>query len=336
MSDSRYFLGLDGGGTKTHCVLYDYEKDSLGFFCGGPTNHEVLPNGMESLPGAIGAVVVPLLSQAGIGIGEVDGAALGMGGVDMPMQHDLIRDIVAEMGFRNFGICNDGYLGIRAECGGTGICAVNGSGCSVVGISPGGRTFQIGGHGDMSGDKGGGGYLVPAAMRAVYSALFKKGPRTLLTDLMFEWLGIGERMAFSQAAAVQILNDQAAAYHSISQLLYRAAGRGDPEALRILTVCGEDYALSIRCVAEELGLRAPIDTVLVGSQFKKCENDHAIKTMRQALNPPGTPLGFRLKLISTAPVAGALLWALELGDRPAGQALRDSLKTRLASLEGCE
>lgn len=336
MGESRYFLGLDGGGTKTHCVLYDYEKDSLDFFSGGPTNHEVLPDGMESLPDAIGAVVNPLLSKAGIGIERVDGAALGMGGIDTPMQYDIIRGIVAEMGFGNFGICNDGYLGIRAECDGTGICAVNGSGCSVVGISPDGRTFQIGGHNDMSGDKGGGAYLVPAVMRTVYSALFKKGSKTLMTDLMFEWLGIEDRMELVQAAAIQILGSQSSAYSSISQILYKAAGMGDSEALKILTKCGEDYALSISCVAEELGLHAPIDTILVGSQFKKCEHDHAIKTLEQTLNPPGAPPQFRLQLISTAPVAGALLWAMELGGRPAGQVLRESLKTRLAYLERCE
>lgn len=317
MNGPRYFLGLDGGATKTHCVLYDMVGDRLEFRTGGPTNHEVLPEGMAGISAAIMDIISPPMQAMGIGIGDIDCASFGMGGVDTPIQHTLISGIIAEMGFRRFVLSNDAYLGIKAECGGTGICAVNGSGYSVVGINAAGDMLQIGGHSEMTGDKGGGAFLVPAVVRAAYTALFKQGPKTLMTDLLADWMGTDDPAKFCQEVALRIMSDSVSTYHDISKLLYRASAAGDEQARRILTECGEDYALSIRCVAERLGMEKPVEVVLVGSQFTKCEDPLAIDVIRRLLDPDGSGRDFRLRIIATEPVAGALFWALELaGIRP--------------------
>lgn len=325
MDDARWFLGLDGGATKTHCVLYDLLTDSLDTESGGPTNHEVLPGGMDGLPGAIGALASPLLKRAGITPADVS-ASFGMGGVDTPMQHEIISGIIASMGFSHFVLSNDAYLGVKAECGGFGVSAVNGSGYSVAGISPSGKMLQIGGHNDMTGDMGGGSFLVPAAVRAAYTQLFKRGPSTKITEHIYKWLDISDRDSFCESVAVQILGDMAQSYHSISQFLYRSAAEGDTVANDILTACGEDYALSVRCVAEDLELPPPVEVVLVGSQFTKCESTRTIDTMRAALDRAGD---FRLKCISTVPVAGALFWAMELAGCPPTEEKRRELRERL-------
>lgn len=328
--DKRYFLGLDGGGTKTHCVLYDEEKDGLELKSGGATNHEVLPGGLEELPEALSAIVGPLLESAGLSPAELSAAAFGIGGVDTPMQHDLIAGMLEAMGFSRFVLSNDAYLGVKAECGGAGISAVNGSGYSVAGINSAGEMLQIGGHGEMTGDRGGGAYLVPAAVRAVYSQLFKGGPETALTALLEEWSGAGAPEEFCQAVAIRVLGDSVAAYSDVSKLLYRAASMGDGEARRILRESGEDYALSIRCAAARLGMDYPVEVALLGSQFTRCEDPCAIDAMRAALDPEK----FRLRLISTKPVAGALLWAMELAGLKPGPEKAEELKKRIDGLEG--
>lgn len=329
MTDKRYFLGLDGGGTKTHCVLYDAETDTLEFASGGATNHEALPGGMEALPAALEAIVLPLLARMGLAPGALAAASFGIGGVDTPMQHDLIAAMLSDMGFGSFVLSNDAYLGVKAECGGSGIAAVNGSGYSVVGINALGEMLQIGGHYDMTGDRGGGTYLVPAAIRTAYAALYKHGESTQLTELLEDWSGAAGPEEFCQAVAVRILTDSVAAYHDVSRLLYRAAALGDAPAKRILTESGEDYALSVRCVAERLGMDFPVDVALLGSQFTRCEDPCAIDAMRAALPPER----YRLRVISTKPVAGALLWALELAGAAPTQAKRRQLKARVGGLE---
>lgn len=306
--EESWYLGLDGGGTKTRCVLYDPVTDTMFIASGGTTNHEALPNGLEDLPQAIGEIVFPLLEKAGISAETVKCSAFGMSGVDTPMQHDIISQIIRGMGFGDFVLSNDAYLGIKAEAGRSGISCVNGTGYSVAGISEDGRMMQIGGHNDLTGDLGGSGYIVPAAVRAVYTALFKHGPWTSLTSLFYEWLGIGDRDELCQAIALQIYADPEAAYLQISRLLYRAAAEGDDVARGILKASGEDYALSIRCIAEDLQLTQPIKVVLIGSHFTKCECTYAIDALKSALEMEGD---YRISVISTEPVAGALLWAME-------------------------
>lgn len=330
---ARWFLGIDGGATKTHCVLYDMQTDKLDTEIGGPTNHEVLPEGMQSLPDAISALVRPLLTRAGITMRELSAASFGMGGVDTPMQHELISGILGEMGFRRFVLSNDAYLGVKAECSGYGVSAVNGSGYSVVGISPTGEMLQIGGHNDMTGDMGGGSHLVPAALRAAYAQLYKRGPETEITRRLYEWIGIENRESFCEAVALQIMQDEAAAYHTISRILYKSAANGDAAANAILEACGEDYALSVQCVAEDLALPFPVDVILVGSQFTKCESARAIDVMRAALEKAGD---YRVRPISTAPVAGALFWAMELAGQAPAQEKRKQLRERLSVLERSE
>jgi N-acetylglucosamine kinase-like BadF-type ATPase len=259
-----------------------------------------------------------------------------MGGVDTPFQHELISGVIAAMGFSRFVLSNDAYLGIKAECQGPGICAVNGTGYSVAGIGENGEMLQIGGHNENTGDMGGSSHLVPAAIRAVYTQLFKRGPETQMTAAFFDWLGIRGRDDFCQAVAQRCIADEISAFHRISRILYLAAGKDDPAALGILSACGEDYALSVRCAAEDLKLKAPVDVILAGSHFTKCENDHAIRAMEKRLNPPESEKMFRLKVISTVPVAGALFWAMELSGVPCSGELQETLRGRLKCLGGGE
>lgn len=324
--EARWFLGLDGGATKTHCVLYDRQTDQLTAVCAGPSNHQVLPQGMEDLPGVLSGIILPLLDKAGITPRDISSAAFGMCGVDIPLQHQIISEIISAFGFSKFVLSNDAYLGIKAECGSFGISAVNGTGYSVAGIAPDGQMLQIGGHDDMSGDRGGGGYLVPATIRAAYTALFKFGMETSLVDKLYQWLKIDNRDAFCQAVALRVLGDKTTSYREISQILYAAAAEGDAVARKILTVCGEDYALSIRSVAESLNLPRPTPVVLVGSQFTKCVCRHAIDVLTQSLQAEGQ---WDIRVISTSPVAGALFWAMELaGCAPDGNT-RQQLRIRL-------
>lgn len=325
----QWFFGLDGGGTKTRCVLYNTATNELYTARGGPTNHEALSNGMDGLADAVGEITLPLLEHAGISLADLAGAGFGMGGVDTPMQHEIISQILTGMGFKNLVLANDAFLGVKAELENYGISAVNGTGYSVAGIGPGERMLQIGGHGEMTGDRGGGSYLVPAAIRSAYTALFKHGASTLLTKLFFEWLGIASRDDFCQAVIMRIYQDAPGTYLHISQLLYQAAAKRDAVARSILTECGRDYALSIQCVAESLALPSPVDVVLVGSQFTRCESPCAIDALRESLKKAGD---YRIRVISTSPVVGALFWAMEKG----GVVPKDKsvLKARLRDLIG--
>jgi len=198
--EKRFLLGIDAGATKTHYALYDRRERTLEVLTGGPANHESLVGGFEELETVLGEMVGALLNHFGIKAYQVDGAGFGMAGVDTRRQHAIVSDIFRRLGLPCFAMSNDASLGIWATCpDGAGVCAVNGSGFSVYAMDGVGGEIQIGGLGDLTGDKGGGGYLSDKAIAGVYASLYKGGPATAMAGPMFASLGVARKEEFVEA-----------------------------------------------------------------------------------------------------------------------------------------
>lgn len=315
----RYLVAVDAGATKTHYVLYDREKDSLRRVTGGPANHEVLNGGFAELRELLACQFALLLDPMGLAPGDIAGAALGMGGVDTPRQHEIISGFLRELGFSRFALANDASLGIKAESStGTGLCAVNGSGFSIFGMDGEGNTVQIGGFGDMSGDLGGGSYYAGQVMSAVYGAIFKGEPDTALRPAVLGLFGVEDPKRLMEVVSIQMDSEQKPALRrDLCRALFRAAGNGDLQARRIFDQSAEAYAGAIRGAVRELPRLAEglIEVTLVGSVFTKGEDPYLIQRLDRLLNP--AERRFALKPIASDPVAGALYWAHEVaGWRP--------------------
>jgi N-acetylglucosamine kinase-like BadF-type ATPase len=99
----------------------------------------------------------------------------------------------------------------------------------------------------------------------------------------------------------------------LSRILHICANRGDAVARRILEDCGIDYVNAIRGMVKELPLLSekPVEIILVGSNFTKCESTHAIDTIDSMLNNDKGNRQYILKPISSKPVSGAVIWAHE-------------------------
>ncbi|MCE5236539.1 MAG: BadF/BadG/BcrA/BcrD ATPase family protein [Clostridiaceae bacterium] len=324
MKKQSLFLGVDGGGTKTHCALFCLESGALDFLEAGPGNHESLPGGFEGLAKALNEMLLPLLARNGVSPADVAAAAFGLGGMDAPIQHEIISGIIRGMGFQNFALANDAFLGIKAECStGFGIGAVNGSGFSVVGMSESGRSIQIGGNGDWTGDKGGTAFYLPQMISAVYAELYKDGARTALTGKLQTYLGMPPRELYVQSLMLKAMENEDALSLALCTLLYEAANEKDAAARAILEESGRDYALSIRIAARELELPADVEVALIGSHFKRAQSELVLETIRSELKKD-TERSYAPRIIRTQPVAGALLWALELAGR-GGEAQRERI-----------
>lgn len=319
----EYVIGIDGGATKSHLALFDVQGHKVDFAHWGPLNHENLKGGLVQLQEELDAFMGGVLAKNGLGIHQVRCAVLGMAGVDTKREAALVADIVRACGVKEAVVCNDGYLPVKAVSGQScGICAISGTGCSVAGIDPSGRMIQVGGHGGLTGDMGGGAYLSEQMVRAIYTHLYKGRQSTLMKDLLFPILGVTDDLDF-----MDVLADRSAAKRfrlaDHGYLVFEAAGRGDEVACRVLRESGEDYARSISGAIKRLSFPegVPIDIVLAGSAFVKASCSLMIDTLKERLAyfHPATPL--RFTLFDKPPVAGAVVWALEgiwpVADRPA-------------------
>lgn len=308
----KYVIGVDGGGTKTHCALFDLEGNKTDLIEWGPTNHETLRGGFADLRVELEGMLNFILKRNNLDKNDIINYAMGLAGVDTVAQYNTISGILNELGCGNLILCNDAYLGVKAGCRtGAGICAINGTGCTVAGIDPDGNMLQVGGQGGLTGDTGGGGLLGMKVISTVYNALFKEDTKTIMEDRMFSILNITSKYDYMEAVTEKINNGQLI-IKDLCKLVFEAANLGDTAALNILREMGHENAKSINGVIKNLNFSSnTIEVVLAGSVYVKGQNSTAIDTMKAetALWNPDKILSY--KILSEPPVMGAVIWALE-------------------------
>ena len=311
----RYVLGVDGGGTKTHCALYDADTGRLDMLPWGPTNHEGMAGGLDELPGVLRGMFNAVLTRNNISMDDIEMGVLGLAGTDTTEQHRVISGILTGLGLTRFVLCNDAFLGVKAgSIGGYGVCAINGTGCCITGMDSKGGRVQIGGLGSYTGDFGGGSMMAPRAVGLAYDQLFRGQPFTALTTGLFRWLDITDKNEFIDLLTDRLNRDHAKTTLELCRILFTTAAEGDPAALSLLEASGVSYAGGIAGAISELSFAPgePIEVVFAGSLFTKCECDHTIKTVQSILTKQFPNLLFHT--LDVPCVAGAVLWALnELG-----------------------
>lgn len=308
-----YVLGVDGGGTKTHCALFDMEGNKIDLVTWGPTNHEGMKGGFADLKIEMDKLLHYILDKNGISLKDIEKAVFGMAGVDTKKQHQIISEILRGLGVMEFVLCNDAFLGVKAGSRtGFGICAINGTGCTVAGIDPQGRMLQIGGQGELTGDKGGGGFLGRSAVNGVYNALFKDNVHTLMTDIIFEMLGITSKYDYMDALT-ECINSGDMKMREMGRVVFTAANAGDELALQILEHMGSEYARSITGAINQLDFSSVlnVNVILTGSVFVKGENPAAINRLRTDLLNRNPDKDINITILEQPPVTGAVIWAIE-------------------------
>ena len=316
----EYVIGIDIGATKSHLALFDITGSLIDFGRWGPLNHEVLPGSYAQFGDELKQFVSQILSRNNLKQEQIISAAFGIGGVDTKEQHETISQIIKKNGFNDFTLTNDAFLGIPAgNPDGVGICAINGSGCTLAGINKEGRMLQIGGVGYVSADYGGGGILGQKVVSAVYSELFRKGEPTCMTGALFEKLGLCDKFGFVDKMYEKIregcLDEHGRAGNFVAgcaKILFEAAKKNDKAALEILYECGISIANGISCMIEELGFNLTndeINIIFAGSVFVKNDHPLLLDKIREKLNRDNPGCNLKYTLLNMPPVAGAVLLA---------------------------
>ena len=188
---TKYVIGVDGGGTKTHYALFDDQGNFISFREGGPANHEVFENSYQGTEEELGTSIKQLLHDGNLQIKDMDFGVFGLAGVDVQNQKRNLTEIITKCGISNFLVFNDAFLGIKAaSIKGYGICSINGTGTCCAGIDPKGHWLQIGGAGYIFGDEAGAAYLGGMVIRKVYDSIFRCGEPTLMKEMLFKELRI--------------------------------------------------------------------------------------------------------------------------------------------------
>ena len=250
MAEQYYFLGLDGGGTKTDGALVDGEGRILSEARAGPSNPTRI--GFSKACAALGEAAQHTLAAAGVAPELIRGVCAGLAGAARPQAARRMAKFL-ERAFpqADVRVTTDLEIALEAAVGsGEGIVLVAGTGSAAFGRNRAGVTARAGGEGPKKGDAGSAFDIGRRAFEAALRAHSQQGPPTLLADAMLSALGCRDWDLLIQLGA----EDPDALFPGLFPTVVEVAEAGDGPAREILAAAALSLAGFVKSVSESLGL----------------------------------------------------------------------------------
>jgi glucosamine kinase len=241
-SDTLFFIGVDGGGTKCRARLCDGDGRRLGEGEGGTANPRV---GVEAAFTEIMAACRAAFAFAGL---DEDGlrrahAGLGLAGLGQKRERDLM--LAQPFPFASVTADTDAYAAcLGAHAGGDGAILIAGTGTAGLALV-GGRRTAVGGWGFEVSDDGSGAAMGRDALRR---ALWAHDGLAAHTPLSRE---IMARFSDSPEAVVDWVGTaRPRDYAGFAPLILGHADRGDPQAVGIVREAASHLSRMVMRLAE--------------------------------------------------------------------------------------
>ena len=257
-----YFLGIDGGGSKTSCLLGD--EQSVLVSATGPGSNPIRV-GEECSRKALQGVVREVCATARIQPSQIARTCIGMAGAARPQIEKQVRGVLSDLVGGEVAVVGDMVIALEAAFrGGSGLIVIAGTGSIAYGRNERGETARAGGWGFAISDEGSGHWIGRAAVAEAMRAHDLGENSVLISSIMNTW-HLGSRDDVVRAANAIPPPDFA---ELLPQVL-AAATSGDSRANEILTQAGTELAQLARIVAERLWrAQQPFRVALAGGVFQ--------------------------------------------------------------------
>lgn len=251
---SNFFIGVDGGGSKTVALVADGAGRIKGRGEGGTSNHHVA--GWRGGFAAVTEAIAKARHAAGCADVVAAAVCMGMAGADTAEDHDrTARWLSRQRLGRKSLVVNDGALLLAATGHAEGVAVVSGTGSIAWGQDAAGNRARSGGWGHLIGDEGSGYALSIAALRHTVTAADGRAPWDGLCKAVLRFFDLktaqgllpfvyGPHIAKSDIA-------------KLAPVVFRAAARGDAAANAMVDGAATSLATLAACVARDLGLKRP-------------------------------------------------------------------------------
>src|SRR5437763_10106365 len=240
--EPTYFLGVDGGASKTAAIVTDPDGHPLGEGIAGPSNH--LRVGIEIAARNVERAVNKALVAADVASREIVWAYCGIAGADHPAHRQEVVDSLSVFFPRgNFTVDNDARIALTGAIGfGAGVVVIAGTGSVAIGRNEAGEEARAGGWGPIVGDEGSGYFIARTGMAAGLRAYDGRGPATLMTELLLRDYDMKPsdlpRFVYAQTTHADDIA-------RVGKLVIDAAENGDAQAAEIVTRSGAELARAV-------------------------------------------------------------------------------------------
>jgi glucosamine kinase len=236
------YLGIDGGGSKTSCLIGD-ESSVRGAGTGGASN--VVRVGEAQAREALATAISQALTVADLEPSAIRSVCVGLAGAARPEISERVRLIISELvpGGIDPGriqVVGDTVIALEAAFGdGPGVIVIAGTGSIAYGRNREGQTARAGGWGFAISDEGSGHWIGRTAVAAAIGAWDENPARNVpLIDGLLKFWHLETIEQLVPAANATPPPDFAALFPSVLSL----ADSGDRVALEVLNQAGTHLA----------------------------------------------------------------------------------------------
>lgn len=258
-----YLAAIDGGGSKTACIIGDEHGRVLGQGLSGGSNHQTV--GADAAQQTLAAALKQALGQAGLALSQLSYIYYGLAGADLPPDYEVLVPLCRQIsGGVAHEIQNDTWNGLRAGAPENwGVVSICGTGGACAGIAPDGTRVQLRNLAYEQGNRGGGAEILQHALHYAFRSDEQTG---ISTALQYE---IPKLVGCTDMSAVLERLDQPQTQHQLLQavppLVKQLANQGDAICQRLLVDTGTALGEIAGSVIRKLGLGGqPVPVVMIG------------------------------------------------------------------------
>ena len=263
-----YFIGIDGGGTKSKLVLVNRKLEILSEQIGGGTN--LLITGTANAAKIFLQLINKAIAEINISLSEINGITIGTAGAGRHKQIKLLKNklsnllINEEYLSKNISITNDAEITLKgAFPNNDGIILIAGTGSILYGKDKYGKIFRIGGMGKLIGDEGSG-YSIGKKGISLVSKMFdgRESPSALYDDFMNTF------KIRTQAEMINAIYNKDFDISGFAEYVINAAEKGNEKSIGILETESDELLKHIQASLKILG-NGKIKLSLSGSLIAK-------------------------------------------------------------------
>ena len=301
-----YVLGIDAGGTKTHCVIADENENILAEGFAGASQHQLF--GIRQTEENLQLAVSAALKEAVLTLQDLSYAVLGMSGADgeddLALLNKAAEKVLPGVPFR---VVHDAWIGMYSALKEPfGVVSICGTGAGHAGRNRQGDELTLRNLDYRLGNYGGGGDLVEKALHYAFRSDEGTYERSALEEAVPPIFGVSTMEDVCRLLKQNPLSDKER--YQLPITVFQLANSGDSVCRMLIHDLGHEEGLYAAAVIRRLHMEnEQVPVVLIGSLFHSDDPmllDPFMDAVRTAA-PAAYPV-----LPTQKPVTGAVRMAL--------------------------
>lgn len=301
-----YVLGIDAGGTKTHCVIADENENILAEGLAGASQHQLF--GIRQTEENLQLSVSAALKEADLTLQDLSYAVLGMSGADgeddLALLNPAAEKVLPGVPFR---IVHDAWIGMYSALKEPfGVVSICGTGAGHAGRNRQGDELTLRNLDYRLGNYGGGGDLVEKALHYAFRSDEGTYEKSALEAAVPPIFGVSTMEDVCRLLKQNPLSDKER--YQLPITVFQLANSGDSVCRMLIQDLGHEEGLYAAAVIRRLHMEnEQVPVVLIGSLFHSDDPlllDPFMEAVRTAA-PAAYPV-----LPTRKPVTGAVRMAL--------------------------